>query len=442
MPTPYENAIHQMEDAVSLLQADYGDEPRFKEAVERLRTPMHFYATDLMIECEDGSIGRYRAYRSEHNNARGPFKGGIRFHPQVNEDEVKALSMWMTWKCAVVNIPYGGGKGGICVDPKQLTREELEELSRAYSHFLADKIGPWKDIPAPDVNTNGQIMAWMVDEFMRYHVDSGAAFENLLATFTGKPLLMGGSEGRIEATGLGGVFVLENVLAKLNIDQGEEIRIAIQGFGNAGYWFAHHAHERGYKVVAVSDSKGGIYDEHGLDPDAVLETKRATGSVIGFPAESISNEELLMLPVDVLAPAALENAIHGDNADDIQAKVIIELANGPVTPDADQILFSKGILVLPDILANAGGVGVSYFEWVQNIQGDSWDHATVTGRLESLLNNAFNAMWIMREDKHINCRQAAYLVAMKRVIDTMLLRGGFNEERHLYQDDQRLMETY
>ena len=442
MPTPYENAIHQMEDAVSLLRPDYDDDPRFDAAVDRLRVPMNFYSTDLVVECSDGSIAHYRAYRSEHNNARGPFKGGIRFHSQVSADEVKALSMWMTWKCAVVDIPYGGGKGGITVDPKKLTKAELEELSRAYAYFLADKIGPWKDIPAPDVNTNSQIMAWMVDEFQRYHADNGGVLENLLATFTGKPLALGGSKGRNEATGLGGVYILEKVFETLGYKKRSELQIAIQGYGNAGYWFARRAHDLGYTIVAVSDSKGGIYDEKGLDPDAVLEIKNATGSVINAPGSRISNAELLKLSVDILAPAALEEAIHQGNADQISAKVIIELANGPVTPDADELLYKKGCMVVPDILANAGGVAVSYFEWVQNIQGYPWDYDTVKFRLQSLLNKAFDAMWKIREQKKISCRQAAYLVAMKRVIDAMLLRGGLSEERHLYQDHQRLVEQH
>ena len=440
MPTPYENAILQMEEALSLFADDYAEEPRFKAAVERLRTPMNFYSTELMLESADGSISRYRAYRSEHNNARGPFKGGIRFHPQVNVDDVKALSMWMTWKCALVNIPYGGGKGGIAVDPKQLTPEELEQLSRAYAYFLADKIGPWKDIPAPDVNTNSQIMAWMVDEFMRYHENNGMAFENLLATFTGKPLALGGSQGRDEATGLGGLFVLEKAFPLLNQEKRSQVKIAIQGFGNAGYWFARRAQERGYVIVAVSDSKGGIYDENGLDPNAVQATKQAMGSVIHHPAQRITNAQLLELPVTVLAPAALESVITEHNAKAIQAPLIIELANGPVTPPADHILRGKGTIIMPDILANAGGVAVSYFEWVQNIQGYPWDYDTVTFRLQELLNKAFDEMWLVKSQKKIGCRQAAYVVAMKRVINAMLLRGGLNEERHLYQDHQRLME--
>lgn len=442
MPTPYENAIRQIDEAIEFIIRDYADHAQFELALERLRTPINFYSTELMIECEDGSIGRYRAYRSEHNNARGPFKGGIRFHPQVNEDEVKALSMWMTLKCAMVNIPYGGGKGGIAVDPKLLSLVELEQLSRAYAYFLADKIGPWKDIPAPDVNTNGQIMSWMVDEFMRYHENNGMAFENLLATFTGKPLALGGSQGRDEATGLGGVYVLEKAFEQLQMKNRSEVTIAIQGFGNAGYWFARRAQERGYRIVAVSDSRGGIFDAHGLDANAVLATKQAMGSVIEHPGQRISNAELLELPVTVLAPAALESVITEENAEAIQAKLIIELANGPVTPEADLILVQQGTMVIPDILANAGGVAVSYFEWVQNIQGYPWEYDTVTARLQTLMDRAFDDMWRVKAEKHLSCRQAADVVALKRVLDAMLVRGGLTPDRHLYIDQQRLMEPH
>lgn len=439
MGTAHENAIVQMELAAVLLQEEYEQEPLFWQAVENLKNPMHLHTTDLFIECDDGSIGRFRAYRSQHNNARGPFKGGIRFHPQVEEEEVKALSMWMTWKCAMVNIPYGGAKGGIAVDPKLLSTAELEQLSRAYVAFLADKIGPWKDIPAPDVNTNSQIMAWMVDEYQRYYSNANPGSENLLATFTGKPLKLGGSEGREEATGLGGVYVLQHFLDTNGLADKSPIRIAIQGFGNAGYWFARRAHERGWRIVAVSDSRGAIYNEEGLDPDAVLSIKQTSGSVIHFPAQRITDTELLALDVEVLAPAALQSMIHAGNAEAIHAQVILELANGPVTPEADQILWKKGITVLPDILVNAGGVAVSYFEWVQNIQGYPWEYAVITARLQTLLERAFDAMWEMKLRKHIDCRKAAYLVAMKRVIDAMLLRGGLEHERHLYQDHHRLL---
>jgi glutamate dehydrogenase/leucine dehydrogenase len=439
MGTAHENAIIQMELAAALLQDEYEQEPLFWQAVENLKNPMHLHATELFIECDDGSIARFRAYRSQHNNARGPFKGGIRFHPQVEEEEVKALSMWMTWKCAMVNIPYGGGKGGIAVDPKLLSAAELEQLSRAYAAFLADKIGPWKDIPAPDVNTNCQIMAWMVDEYQRYYSNASPGSENLLATFTGKPLRLGGSEGREEATGLGGVYVLQRFLDTNGLADTAPIRVAIQGFGNAGYWFARRAHERGWRIVAVSDSRGAIYQEEGLDPDAVLSVKQTSGSVIHFPARRITETELLALDVEVLVPAALQSMIHAGNADAIRAQVILELANGPVTPEADLVLWQKGVTVLPDILANAGGVAVSYFEWVQNIQGYPWEYAVITARLQALLDRAFDAMWDMKERKHTDCRKAAYLVAMKRVIDAMLLRGGLEHERHLYQDHHRLL---
>ena len=432
MSTPFDHALIQLERAAASLAHEYTDSAdEFQQIINRLKVPDQIYRTKLKVAMDDGSIKEFQAFRSEHNNARGPYKGGIRFHQNVSEAEVKALSMWMTWKCAVVGIPFGGGKGGVIVDPHLLSKKELERLSRAYSAFLSDKIGPWIDVPAPDVNTTGQIMTWMVDEYQKIHKQKGGYSENPLATYTGKPLNMGGSEGRGEATGLGGIFVLEKLFEQLNFEKKSDMRIAVQGYGNAGTWFAKHAHQRGYTIVAVSDSKGGIYFKNGLNPDDVLACKKECGSVIHFldtkagsVGVQITNKELLELDVDVLAPAALEEVITEHNANQIKASVIIELANGPLTPEADSILHERGILVMPDVLANAGGVAVSYYEWVQNIQGVSWKHKKVISRLNVLMDDAFDAVWGNIKKYHIDGRLAAYLHGIKRVVDVMLLRGG------------------
>ncbi|MCD6475823.1 MAG: Glu/Leu/Phe/Val dehydrogenase [Anaerolineaceae bacterium] len=432
MSTPFDHALIQLERAAASLAHEYTDSAdEFQQIINRLKVPDQIYRTKLKVAMDDGSIKEFQAFRSEHNNARGPYKGGIRFHQNVSEAEVKALSMWMTWKCAVVGIPFGGGKGGVIVDPHLLSKKELERLSRAYSAFLSDKIGPWIDVPAPDVNTTGQIMTWMVDEYQKIHKQKGGYSENPLATYTGKPLNMGGSEGRGEATGLGGIFVLEKLFEKLDFEKKSDMRIAVQGYGNAGTWFAKHAHQRGYTIVAVSDSKGGIYFKNGLNPDDVLACKKECGSVIHFldteagsAGVRVTNKELLELDVDVLAPAALEEVITEQNANQIKASVIIELANGPLTPEADSILHERGILFMPDVLANAGGVAVSYYEWVQNIQGDYWTHETVISRLEALMGDAFDAVWEGIEKYQIDGRLSAYLHGIKRVVDVMLLRGG------------------
>ena len=433
MSNPHANAIAQLEEVALLLKDEFEDKKAFDKALEQLKQPDKVYQTELEIKMDDGSSKKFKAFRSQHNDARGPYKGGIRFHQDVSESEVKALSTWMTWKCAVTGIPYGGGKGGIIVNPRELSRDELQRLSRAYAAFLADKIGPWIDVPAPDVNTNGQIMAWMVDEFAKTRRAKGILDENPMATFTGKPLELGGSKGRDEATGLGGFFVLEKIYEKLAKEKDwqakKDVKIAIQGFGNVAYWFAKHASDAGYNVVAVSNSRGAIYKETGIDPEAAMAYKMNEGELDGFDSvESITNEELLELDVDVLIPAALENVIHKDNAANIKAKVIIEMANGPVTPEADKILAEKKILLVPDVLANAGGVTVSYFEWVQNLQAYYWTRDEVVEKLKPLMDDSFEMMWANLEkfadkDQKIDGRVATYLFAVKRVIDAILLRN-------------------
>lgn len=424
MSNPHVNAVIQLEKVATLLRQDYGgQEEAFDAIINRLKEPDAVHQTKLEITMDNGSKQKFQAYRCQHNNARGPYKGGIRFHQDVSLEEVKALSTWMTWKCAVTGIPYGGGKGGIIVDPRKLSKKELEKLSRAYVDFLGEKIGAWVDVPAPDVNTTGEIMSWMVDQYQKNLTKKGLIQENPLATFTGKPLAMGGSEGRDEATGLGGVMVLEKLVEKMGYKNKKQVKIAVQGFGNVGYWFAKHAQDRGYTVVAVSGSKGGIFLAGGLDIPEVLASKKKTGTF--GKGKQITNEELLELDVDILVPAALENVIHQENANRIKAKAIIEMANGPITPEADEILSKKGIVLVPDVLSNSGGVTVSYFEWVQNLQGYYWSHKDVVSKLQPLMETSFAEMWTMKTKHKIDGRMATYMTAVKRVVDTMMLRGGF-----------------
>lgn len=422
MSNQHDHAVQQLHDVAKLLAPQYQDQARFQAAIKKLSQPEKIHHTKLSVKLDDGTTKQFDAWRSQHNAVRGPYKGGIRFHPNVTEAEVKALSTWMTWKCAITGIPYGGAKGGVAVDVSLLSQAELQRLSRAYARFVAPQIGPWVDVPAPDVNTNGQIMAWMVDEYAQYlQGTSTGVVVNPLAAFTGKPLGLGGSEGREEATGYGGVLVLERLAQKLSWTNPGKVTIAVQGFGNVGYWFAQHAHQLGYTVVAVSDSKGGIYNPNGIDPKLVLAHKKKTGKLTG--GEVITNEELLELGVTVLVPAALEDVIHKANAKKITAKVIIEMANGPTTPEADRILNAKGILVVPDVLANAGGVTTSYFEWVQNLHGYSWAYSEVLAKLEPLMEKAFETMWSSHEKTKVPLRNAAYIGAVKSVVDAMLLRN-------------------
>ena len=418
---PHQQSVRQLEQVADLLRDQYQDSVEFNQVIEKLKSPNQIIEGEIEVKMDDGSTKKFKAFRSQHNNARGPYKGGIRFHHNVNKEEVMALSTWMTWKCAVTGIPYGGGKGGVIVDPKKLSPKELQSLSRAYAEFIADYIGPWVDVPAPDVNTTPQIMAWMIDAYEGYlKANNRPLQENPLATFTGKPLGLGGSAGRTEATGLGGFFVFEKLVKKLGFDNKKDVTVAIQGFGNVGYWFAYHAHQAGYKVVAVSDSKGGIYVEDGLDPVVTFKYKQEQGKL---PGKVITNEELLELDVDILVPAALENVITKDNAANIKAKAILELANGPTSPEADQILADNGVIMVPDVLANAGGVTVSYFEWAQNLQGYYWTEEEVISKLQPLMEDAFEKMWLMKESEQVSGRMATYMTAVKRVVDTMLLRG-------------------
>jgi glutamate dehydrogenase/leucine dehydrogenase len=366
---------------------------------------------------DDGSIRMFDGFRVQHNTARGPAKGGIRFHQDVNIDEVKALGTWMTWKCSVVDIPYGGGKGGIIVDPKQLSLGELERLSRRFITEIQGIIGPERDIPAPDVNTNSQIMAWMMDQYSR---NKGYPIPGMI---TGKPLALGGSVGRNEATARGLQFCVREAVRATGIDLAGAT-VVVQGYGNAGNIAARLLMGDGAKVVAVSDSHGGIYARDGLDPARVLRWKEEHGSVQGFGnTDNVTNEELLEIPCDILVPAALEGQITAHNAGKIKAKLIAEAANGPTTPDADRILHEKGILLLPDILANAGGVTVSYFEWAQNIQGFYWTEEEVDERLHRVMMRAFKAVYETAQNHNVDMRTAAYIVAIGRVAEAVRLRG-------------------
>ncbi len=382
-----------------------------------LREPRREFTVHFPVHMDDGSVKVFTGYRVQHNLGRGPAKGGIRYHQDVSLDEVKALAMWMTWKCAVVGIPYGGGKGGVIVDPKQLSQKELEGLTRRYFTEIEILVGPEKDIPAPDVNTNAQIMAWMMDTYSMH------AGHTVPGVVTGKPISLGGSEGRNEATARGTVFCVVEAARHLGMEL-PKARVAIQGFGNAGSIAARLVCDEGATVVAVSDSTGGIHAPGGLDIARVVAWKQEHGTVQGFPgATDISNAQVLEVDCDILIPAALENQITERNAGDIKARLIAEAANGPTTPEADAILFKNGKFMIPDILCNAGGVTVSYFEWVQDLNRDHWSEAVVNAKLKEIMVKAFSEVLAVARREQCNMRTAAYLLAVKRVADAMEMRG-------------------
>jgi len=408
---PFKMAQEQLDQCAELLRLDSATHSLLREPLRELHIA-------LPVKMDSGEVKVFKGFRVQYNDARGPTKGGIRFHPEETIDTVRALAAWMTWKCAVVDIPYGGAKGGIICNPKELSKGELERLSRAYIRAIWQFIGPEKDIPAPDVYTNPQIMAWMMDEYSRIKG------YNVPGVITGKPLPLGGSLGRGDATARGGAYTIREAAKHLKIDLSKST-VAIQGYGNAGSFMAILMKELfGAKIVAVSDTKGGIYSLEGFDPKAVLEHKKKTGSVINFPGtKNISNEELLTLAVDILVPAALENVITSKNVSQIKAKIIAELANGPTTPEADKTLHAKGTFVIPDFLCNAGGVTVSYFEWVQNIYGYYWDEETIHQRLDKKMTQAFQSVLDTSIKQKVPTRVAAYLVAVQRVVEAMKLRG-------------------
>jgi glutamate dehydrogenase (NAD(P)+) len=382
-----------------------------------LRVPKRELTVNFPVTMDDGHVEVFTGYRVQHNVSRGPAKGGIRYHQDVTLDEVRALSMWMTWKCAVVNIPYGGGKGGVIVDPKQLSQRELEGMTRRFATEISPLIGPDRDIPAPDVNTNAQTMAWIMDTFSMHH---GYTISGVV---TGKPIAIGGSLGRNEATARGAVFTLLQASRALKIPLAGA-RVAVQGYGNAGSIAAELLAAEGSTIVAVSDSTGGIHNPAGLDPAKVSAWKREHGTVVGFPGSTeVSNAELLELPCDILVPAALENQITQANAGRIQAKIVAEAANGPTTPEADAILYDRGVFLIPDILCNAGGVTVSYFEWVQDMQSFFWTEERINESLKGIMDRAFEAVYAMSQRHEVDMRTAAYMVAVARVAEATTLRG-------------------
>jgi len=397
-----------------------------EDAIERLKSPKASLQVSIPVRMDNGTLKVFQGYRVRYNDLRGPTKGGIRFHPSVNMDEVKSLAFWMTFKCAAVNLPFGGAKGGVAVDPKQLSKFELERLSRGYIDAIADFIGEDVDIPAPDVQTNQTIMGWMVDEY------STIQRKLCPAAITGKPLSMGGSIGRETATGLGAFFAIETLMPLLKL-QREQTTVAVQGFGNVGAAIADLMSKAGYKVVAVSDSKGGIYSAKGLDVPSIINYKQSTRKFQAVYCQDsvcnivdhkvITNEELLQLDVDILIPAALENQVTEVNADKILAKYIFEIANGPVTPAADAILEKKGIMVFPDILINAGGVTVSYFEWVQNRSGFYWTLSEVNDRLKQSMVAETLRIWEIANEKQISMRTAAYVHALSRLSEAIEAKG-------------------
>ncbi|MGI6037520.1 MAG: Glu/Leu/Phe/Val family dehydrogenase [Limnochordia bacterium] len=384
---------------------------------EILKEPARVLCVSVPVKMDNGEVKTFIGYRAQHADVVGPAKGGIRFHPDVNLEEIKALSMWMTFKCGVVGLPYGGGKGGVVCNPKELSQGELERLSRGYFAAIAPIVGPEKDIPAPDVYTNAQIMAWMMDEFNKIK-----GYNNP-GVITGKPIAIGGSVGRSEATARGCVITVREAAARIGLELKGATGV-VQGFGNAGSVAARLLHDLGVKVIAVNDSQGAAYNPDGLDPRAVLEYKQKTGTVKGFPgSQDLTTDELLNLQCDVLIPAALENQITEANAGGVKAKILAEAANGPTTPEADVILNKNGVLVIPDILCNAGGVTVSYFEWVQNLSNFYWTEEEVHSRLERMMVQAFDRTYAMAESKEVAMRTAAYMVALERIAEALKLRG-------------------
>lgn len=414
---PFECAQQQLRKAVDILKMD-------ESVYDVLKDVNEYLEISIPVKMDNGEIRVFRGYRVHHNNARGPYKGGIRFHPDVNVNEVKALASWMTWKCAVVDIPFGGAKGGVICNPKEMSKSELEKLSRGYVRILRDFIGPDKDIPAPDVYTNPQVMAWMMCEY------SSMRGYNVPGVITGKPVYLFGSKGREEATGNGVAYTTRETLKYLKLDP-KNMTAVIQGYGNLGHVVANRYQEMGIKIIAVSDSRGGAYDPDGLNPHEVLAHKKKTGSVVGLKGtKRITNKRLIEMECDILAPCALENVITKENARRIKAKIIVEGANGPTTPKADEILNKKGVVIIPDILANAGGVVVSYFEWVQNTTKYYWSEKEVNEKLDCIMTKAFET--VSREKdryKLDDFRMAAYVLAVKRVAWAMQFRGLCNDNK-------------
>jgi glutamate dehydrogenase/leucine dehydrogenase len=419
----FTNALDQLKKASTYINLP-------SHVQEILKKPERVLQFSIPITMDNGSTRVFDGYRVQYSSARGPYKGGLRYHPKVNLDEVKALAFWMAIKGAVVEIPLGGGKGGIAIDPKTLSQGELERLTRAFTRRLVPFIGPEQDVLAPDVNTNPEVMGWLVDEY------SKVTGRFVPAVATGKPIELGGSLGRTAATGQGGIFILNELVSKLKLDP-KKTRVTIQGFGNVGYYFAKLAHEAGYKIIGLSDSKGGIYSNGGtgMDPDHVMQDKKARGIIAGCYCvgsvcdcenyRAMTNKQILEAPTDILVLAAMENQITRENAGRIKAKIIIEMANGPTTPEADVKLNKRGVIVVPDVLSNAGGVTTSYFEMVQNLQQYYWTEAEVLQKLKPIMVQAFKQVWQKSETLKIDLRTAAFVLALERISEAMEVRGKY-----------------
>lgn len=409
-PNPLQNALKQLDIAADLLKMD-------PDIYQMLKEPKRVVTVAVPVRMDSGEIITHIGYRIQHNDARGPYKGGIRYHPEVSLDEVKALAFWMTWKCGVVDIPFGGAKGGVICNPKEMSRGEKERLTRRYTSMIAPIMGPYVDIPAPDVYTDAQTMAWIMDTYSQltgYRVPE---------CVTGKPVSLGGSEGRAEATGLGAAICAREA-AKVTGLNLKDATVAIQGFGNVGSNAAFSLAEMGCKIVALSDSRGAIFSPKGINPLAALRYKEKTGSVVGLAGcEELTNEELLELECDILLPAALENVITRNNASRIKARIIVEGANGPTTPEADKILYDNKVFLVPDILANAGGVTVSYFEWVQNLNRDHWPLSEVKRKLEEKMTEAFRSVYETSVKNNVDMRAAALMVGVGRVAEAIKTLG-------------------
>ena len=408
----WETALAQLDEAAEMMALAPG-------VHEILRNPKRALVVSVPFRMDDGTTRVYQGYRIHHNVTRGPAKGGIRYHPDVGLDEVKALAMWMTWKCAIAGIPFGGAKGGVAVNPKQHSRAEMERMTRRYASEILPLIGPERDIPAPDMNTNEEVMSWIMDT---YSQNQGYSVPGVV---TGKPVSIGGSKGRGGATSRGVMYMVFAILRRLGIPP-EEVSVAIQGYGKVGGFAAQLLHDAGCRVVAVSDVEGGLYRDRGLDPEAINRHKREAYSVRDFPgADPITNEELLEIDCDVLIPAAIEGVVTVKNADAVKATVVVEAANGPVTFEADKILTDRGVFVVPDILANSGGVTVSYFEWVQDIQAYFWDEEEVNDRLRQIMQRAFDDVYGLATENGLTMRQAAHWIGVGRVAEAHLTRGLF-----------------
>jgi len=409
---PFEIAVKQLEIAGEKLKLD-------PNIINVLKHPRRVITVSVPVKMDDGAVKVFTGYRVQHFRARGPYKGGIRYHPSVDLDEVKALAMWMTWKCAVVDIPYGGAKGGVMCNPKEMSKGELERMTRRYTAMLEDDIGPYKDVPAPDVYTDAQTMAWIMDTY--------STFKGYLVpeVVTGKPVNVGGSEGRAEATGRGVAICAREAAKSLGIDL-NGAKVAVQGYGNVGASAAKTLHQMGCKIIAASDSRGGVYDSKGVDPLALAKHKEKTGTVLGFAnSKQITNEELLEIECDILVPAALENVITRENAPRVRARIVCEGANGPTTPEADEILHERGVFVVPDILANAGGVTVSYFEWTQNLRREYWSEEEVNRKLEQKMVKAFGEVLEIYKKHNVHMRTAAYMLGVGRVAEAFKTLGLF-----------------